>query len=176
MSGTVFRAADLARRTEKPFRIEPDATGRAAMAEALGISAVKKLAFQGRIVPEGKQDWRLEAQLGATVVQPCVVTLAPVTTRIDEPVARRYLARWSEPEPGTETEMPDDDTIEPLGAIIDPAAVMAEALALALPEYPRAEGADLGEAVFTEPGAEPLTDEAAKPFAGLADLKKKLEE
>ena len=28
----------------------------------------------------GARDWRLVAELGATVVQPCVVTLAPVTT------------------------------------------------------------------------------------------------
>jgi len=47
---------------------------------------------------------------------------------------------------------------------------MAEALALALPLYPRAPDADLGEAVFTTPGQAPMTHEAAKPFAGLADL------
>jgi uncharacterized metal-binding protein YceD (DUF177 family) len=141
----------------------------------MGISGVKKLLFEGQLTPNGRGDWRLDATLGATVVQPCVVTLAPVTTRIDEKVTRRFLSRWSEPEAGSETEMPEDDTTEPLGSAIDPAAVMAEALALALPDYPRAEGADLGTAVFTEPGAEPLTDEAAKPFAGLADLKKKLE-
>jgi uncharacterized metal-binding protein YceD (DUF177 family) len=95
-----------------------------------------------------------------------------VTTRIDEAVERRFLAHWSEPEPGSETEMPEDDSVEPLGAEIDPVAVMEEALAMALPDYPRAEDAELGDAVFSEPGAEPLTDEAAHPFAALAKLKK----
>ena len=50
----------------------------------------------------------------------------------------------------------------------------AEALALALPDFPRAEGVELGPAVFTEPGATPMTDEAAKPLAGLADLRDRL--
>ena len=167
-----FRAADLARRASLPFRIEPDAEARAALARRLGANEIRKLRFEGELRPEGKGDWKLEAKLGATVVQPCVVTLAPVTTRIDETVERRFVARWSEPEPGSETEMPEDETAEPLGAEIDPAAVMEEALALALPDYPRAEGAELGAAVFTEPGAEPLTDEAAHPFAALGKLKK----
>jgi uncharacterized metal-binding protein YceD (DUF177 family) len=167
-----FRAADLARCVALPFLVEPDAEARGALARRLGASAIRKLRFEGELRPEGKGDWRLEAKLGATVVQPCVVTLAPVTTRIDEAVERRFLAHWSEPEPGSETEMPEDDSVEPLGAEIDPAAVMEEALALALPDYPRAEDAELGAAVFSEPGAEPLTDAAAHPFAALAKLKK----
>ena len=175
MPDTTYRAADLAKRSEKAFSIEPDAEARKALAEALDISAIKKLRFAGTLSPVGKQDWRLEAELGATVVQPCVVTLAPVTTRIDTTVARRFMANWSEPEAGSEVEIPEDDTMEPLGAAIDLGAVMAEELALALPDYPRAEGAELGEAIFTEPSAEPMTDEAAKPFAGLAKLKKDLE-
>jgi hypothetical protein len=44
---------------------------------------VRKLRFIGTLEPEGAQDWRLTADLGATVVQPCVVTLAPVTTRLE---------------------------------------------------------------------------------------------
>ena len=49
------------------------------------------------------------------------------------------------------------------------------ALALALPLYPRAPGAELGQAVFAEPGTAPLKDEDLRPFAGLAGLKAKLE-
>ena len=49
-----------------------------------------------------------------------------------------------------------------------------EALSLAIPLYPRAEDATLGEAVFTEPGKQAMTDEDAKPFAGLASLRESL--
>ena len=153
--------------------LQPDAAARAALAEVLGVDAIRKLRFEGRLTPEGRRDWRLEARLGATVVQPCSVTLAPVTTRIDEEVLRRYVADLPEPPPG-ETEMPEDDCVDALPATLDLGAVMAEALALALPDFPRAEGVELGPAVFAAPGIAPLTDQAARPLAGLADLRDRL--
>jgi uncharacterized metal-binding protein YceD (DUF177 family) len=102
-----------------------------------------------------------------------VVTLEPVTTRIEEEVIRIYLANWSTPQE-TETEMTEDDSVEPLRDIIDLTALAAEVLALAIPQFPRAANAQLGEFNITEPGAVPLSDESAKPFAGLAALKDKL--
>lgn len=159
--------------TPRDVALRPDAEARAALARALGIDAVKKLRFEGHLLPEGKRDWRLEARLGATVVQPCSVTLVPVSTRIDTDVIRRYVADLPAPPPG-EIEMPEDDSVEPLSASLDLGAVMAEALALALPDFPRAAGVELGPAVFSEPGIRPLTDEATKPLAGLASLRDKL--
>lgn len=156
-----------------PVRLEPDAGGRAAVAAELGIPAVRKLRLEGRLLPEGRQDWRLEAHLGATVVQDCVVTLEPVTTRIEENLERRYVAGLPEPEPG-EHEMSAED-VEPLPGALDLGLVMLEALALALPPFPRAEGVELGEVVVSAPGAEPLTEERARPFAGLGDALKKRE-
>ncbi|WP_319637317.1 YceD family protein [Kangsaoukella pontilimi] len=162
---------------QRSFLVEPDAGARVKIAEDLGISAVKKLRFEGTVSPDAARDWRLEAKLGATVVQPCVVTLEPVTTRIDVPVVRRYLADMPQPEAaaGAEVEMPEDDSAEPLPGSVDPAAVMVEALALALPDFPRAEGVDPVEISVTEPGQTPMTDDDAKPFAGLASLRDRLE-
>ncbi|MCX8227096.1 MAG: DUF177 domain-containing protein, partial [Sulfitobacter sp.] len=37
-------------------------------------------------------------------------------------------------------------------------------------------GAELGQAVYAEPGVAPMTDEDARPFAGLAQLREKLED
>ena len=139
----------------------------------LGLSEVKKLRLTGILKPRGQRDWVFDGHLGATIVQPCVVTLTPVTTRIEEDVARHYVESWVEPEEG-EAEMPEDDTLEPLPDVIDLLALASEALALAIPDYPRAEGVELGEAFFVEPGVEAMSDEAAKPFAGLAALKEKL--
>lgn len=171
MSDTdALRVADLPQTAPTLFDLAPGAEARAALARELGLSALRKLRFEGRITASGKRDWLLEGHLGATVVQPCVVTLEPVTTRIDTKVRRLFLARM----PGTEAdevEMPEDDSAEALGAWIDPASVMAEALALALPLYPRKEDAELSEAVFTEPGKAPLRDEDTRPFAGLAGLR-----
>lgn len=164
-----IRIATAGARRTRNFSLAPDAVARAALAADLGISAIGKLGFDGTLTPEGRDDWRLEARLTATVVQPCVVTLDPVTTRIGETVTRRYLADWREPQ-GDEVEMPDDDTAEALPDVLDPAEVMAEALALALPAYPRAAAAGDRQAGFAAPGGAALSDAPRRPFAGLADL------
>lgn len=173
-SETALRVADLSQRADNSFSLRPDADALALIAQELDLSALRKLSFSGKIVPLGNSDWVLEATLGATVVQPCVVTLEPVTTRIDLSLRRQYVADYTvvdEPE----IEMPEDDNVEPLGQWIDPAIVMIEALALSVPDYPRKDDAEMGQMVYTKPGQAPMTDEDARPFAGLADLKQKLE-
>lgn len=170
-----IRVADLDQTRPTGFALRPDAGEMAAIAGALGLLGLRKLSFAGEIAAMGRRDWRLSGTLGATVVQPCVVTLEPVTTRIDVPVRRQYVADFDAPQ-DAEAEMPEDDSTEPLGTAIDPGAVMIEALALALPDYPRKAGADLGEAVFAAPGVTPMRDEDARPFAGLAGLRAALEE
>ena len=173
----VLRVADLPQGAERTFRREPDATARAALAQELGAQALRKLRLEGTLRPDGARGWRLDAMLGATAVQTCVVTLDPVTTRIDVPVARRYVpaAQLPRPEPGSETEMPEDDEIEPLGAVIDLDALIAESLALALPDHPRAPGAELGQTVHAAEGTTPITDEDARPFAALRGLRDRLD-
>ena len=171
----IVRFADLPNRKRTAFSIAPDAPARAAIAEALEIQGLRKLRFSGALLPIGKQDWHLEAALGATAQQACVVTLDPVTTRIDETVTRHYLADVTPPEftksDAAEIEMPEDDTTDLLPATLDLVDVMMEALALALPAYPRKDGVETGTAVFTEPGKAPMRDEDTRPFAGLADLR-----
>ena len=172
-SRRAFRVADLPQNRPAPFHFEPSAAEMEAIAAALELSALRKLRFQGEVSAHGRRDFALTGRLGATVVQPCVVSLEPVTTRVEVPVQRLYLADYEVPE-GDEVEMPEDDSTEALGAFIDPEAVMIEALSLALPLYPRADDAALDQAQFAAPGVTPMTDEAARPFAGLAALKDKL--
>lgn len=164
-----LRPSELAARKPTRLTLAPEAPVRAALAADLGILEIRKLSFKVELTPQGRHDWQLSAQLGATVVQECILTLAPVTTRLDLPITRRYLADMPEPE-GDEVEMPEDDTLEPLPEVIDLGDVMAEALALALPDYPRAEGASLAEGLGTPPGAEALTEDKLRPFANLAAL------
>lgn len=169
-----IRLSDLPNRRETRILLEPDAKARAALAETLGISVIRKLRFAGSLSPVGRRDWHLAVDLGTTVVQPCVITLNPVTTRIDETVTRSYVVQLDQIE-GEEVEMPEDETTERAPEILDLFAVMTEALALALPAYPRSEGAAVQHAIFTEPGKAPMTDEDTRPFAGLADLRNSLE-
>lgn len=167
--------AELSAHKPHRFNLCPDAPARAHLAQKLGIAGIRKLTFKGTLCADGKSDWRLEATLGATVIQPCVVTLAPVVTRIDKPAIHRFIAGLTTPEGEDETEMPEDETLEPLAAEIDLGRAMAQALALALPDYPRRDGAALGTHEFAAPGVTPMTDEDARPFAGLADLRDKLD-
>ena len=171
----VYRINELSAHKPHRFSIAPDAPARARLARELGITGIRKLSFQGTLEADGNSDWKLEATLGATVIQPCVVTLEPVVTRIDRQVLRRFIAGLAPPQEGEETEMPEDETIEALPDEIDTARIMAEALALALPDYPRSNGAMLETDSFAPPGVTPMADEDTKPFAGLAGLRDKLD-
>lgn len=153
---------------------EPDTDTRRQMAERLGINDLRKLRAQITLTPLSGSDWRLEVAWGATVVQPCVVTLAPVVTRIEDTSSLTYTARMPEITEA-EAEMPEDDSLEPLPDTIDLATTVGEMIALSLPDYPRAPEAEVVTAIFGPPGAAAMTDEDAKPFAGLASLKEKLE-
>ena len=174
-SARALRVSDLPQNASTAFEIVPDRSELATMAHALGLDGLRKVRFAGAVAAQGKADWTLRAKLGATVVQPCGVTLAPVTTRIDVDVSRLFLRDHEEPD-APELEMPEDETVEALGAWIDPEAVMIEARSLERPQFPRAADAELGEVVITEPGGQALRDADLKPFAGLAALRAQLDE
>ena len=169
----ILRLADLTNRHATTFALTTTQGERDAVAAHLDILGVKKLTFSGEITPQGRGDWQLTAKLGATVVQPCVATLAPVTTRLDEDIRRVYARDFTYPE-GAEAEMPEDDAVEPLPQTLDLGAVMVEALSLGLPPFPRADGAELGQVLAAAEGVTPMTDDDAKPFAGLGALRDKL--
>lgn len=168
-----FPVRGLPTRKPQRFDLKTTAQDRELLAALLGITAVHSLQFKGEIRPMGRNDFELEAVMEAQIEQPCIVSLVPVLTDIREIVVRRYLSEMPEPE-ADEMEVPEDDSTEPLPDVIDAGAVLAEALALALPAYPRAPGQELGTAVFGPEGQAPLTDEAIRPFAGLAGLAAKL--
>ena len=182
-----LRVGALSPHAPTAFDIRPDSAARQKIARDLDLPNLPALRFAGQVAAEGDEDWRLDAHLSARVVQPCVVTLAPVTTDLEEDVSRRFLAQMPDMLPTgahasaleseqeeVEIELPEDENIDPLGREIDLWRVMVEALALALPLYPRAEGAALGQAQFAADGVTPLSDADLRPFAGLAALRDKL--
>lgn len=174
----VLSVARLRGQSEFAFDLSPDAAEAAALARLMGAQALRKLRFAGRLTAAPDGAWRLEAELGATVVQTCVITLEPVTTRIDVPVARLFVP--GAPSDGAEIvivgdEEDEGDEIEPLGAAIDLGLVATEALALALPAYPRRADARLEDALGAPVAGAAQSDEPEiKPFAGLAALRAKM--
>ena len=152
---------------ESPTEAEADA-----IRENLGLRGLRKMRFQGEITPLRKRGWHVTGTLGASITQECVVSLDPVKTRIDTDVSLRFL-----PDKDIDYDTPEDvleDDVEPLEAVIDLGHVAVEALALAMPEYPRSEAAGAAQAVATPQGAEPIKDEETKPFAGLSALRDSL--
>ncbi len=176
----MMKVADLDVHHPNPFDIRLSAKQRAQMAEALDIPEIRKLKFSGAVSASGQKDWELRAKLGATIVQTCVVTLDPVVTRLDLPVARDFvpsleaLYQGATVEDGAEIEMPENENIEVLGQSIDIGTVLFEALALALPLYPKAENATLNQTTFAPDGITPMQDEDTRAFAGLAALRDKM--
>lgn len=164
-----LRVAHLNPRKPTELTLSPDAAARDRIAADLGLERLPQARLDLRIAAAGNDAWELTGRLTARVVQPCVITLAPVDTAIDEPVRRIYSPHAAQPDPdttGAGIEMPDDET-EPLGQTIDAGAVLVEALALALPLYPRAPGAELPQ----ENAADDAADgDTRRPFADLAAL------
>ena len=169
-----LRISDIPKATVRPFDIAFTTSEMETVSGILSALSVKKMRIRGEISPSGSKDWILTAQVGATVTQSCVVSLKPVQTRVDVPVTLKYAADYQFNEDDSVSEMDPDENIEPLVDEIDLVIIAIEALALVLPDYPRLENATLETAIFTEPGAAPMTDDDAKPFASLASLKDKL--
>ncbi len=168
-----FRTGGLSPRKPTRFSYRPDAGERAAIAADLGLIALYALDLTGEIRPAGRDELVLEAVLTASADQACSVTLAPVSAKLSESVRRRYVAGLESPE-GDEVEMPEDDSVEPMPEMIDLAEIATEALALALPLYPRAPGAEFALGLHAAEGVTPLSDADLKPFAGLQGLAAKL--
>jgi uncharacterized metal-binding protein YceD (DUF177 family) len=170
----VLDLAQLRERMNFAFDISPGPVEAQAIARLMGAQAVRKLRFAGTLAPLATEGWQLEGQFGATVVQTCVVTLEPVTTRVDQAVRREYRPIRGEGPSDILVSPEDDDEVEPLGRDIDLGLLAIETLALALPAYPRKPGAELERRSFAVEGVTPLEDADTKPFAALAALKDKL--
>lgn len=174
--GSIVELASLDRGRSHAASFLADAETCAAIAAELGLRGLRKFRLEARLVALPGGGWQLTGRLGATVVQDCVVTLEPVRSRIETELSRRYLPDLPPPpdEPGVEVEMDPDTDTEPLPPRISLREIATEALALALPDFPRAPGAALDQASAAPPGVAPLRDEDTKPFAALARLRDKL--
>lgn len=168
-----FRTGGLSPRKPTRFSYRPDAAERASLAKELNLLALHALDLTGEIRPSGRDELVLEARLTARADQPCSVTLVPVPAAVEETVRRRYVAGLETPE-GDEVEMPEDDTVEPMPDQIDLSEIAAEALALALPLYPRAPGVEFSQALHAGDGVAPLSDADVKPFSALQGLAEQL--
>lgn len=162
----------------RTFRVEAEHGELEALARRFELVSLDRLAAEGAIFPEANSGlFRLKARVMADVVQSCVVTLAPVASRLDVAFERLYGAdvenEWTDKDDsGRELFLnPEEDLLpEPLlGESVDVGEAVAEQLALELIPFPRAAGA-----VFEgiPDGSRDVSEgaEGNGPFAALAAL------
>ncbi len=172
--------ADLRDATAR-FEGEASEIERAALAKRFDILSVESLSYSLESVP-WRSGVKLSGVLKAVAVQKCVVTLDPVTEKIDEELQRGFLPfedLYPEAKPGFEHEIAVDKELgevpELLTDPLDIGEIIAETLGVALDPYPRS--AEAGEVSMSAapPGVEPITDADMKPFSSLEALRKKME-
>ncbi len=156
-----------------PFLLVPRRSAAAAMAADIGAIEIKKLRFEGVVVSTGTSSWQLTGQLGATVIQECVVSLAPVKTRLDVKVVRNFTTEEAAGTTRSYAPVPELD-IEVVARSIDLAAVAREALLLELPIYPKIEGAEAKMSKFPGGTGPEFHEEGRRPFASLSELRNRL--
>ncbi len=155
--------------TGRQFQLAADAGTRAAIARAVGLRDLSRLAANFEVSRHGRGGLRVVGDIAATVTQDCVVTLEPVESDVNETVDLLFLP------PAARTDLAgavtDDNMIAPdeapeplIGGAIDLGAVATEFLTLGLDPYPRKPGA-----TFDVPAT---ADDSEHPFAALAALKK----
>lgn len=180
-----FALAQLGEEGRRDLTLEaaPDEAG--ALAQRFGVSAVSQLKAEVRISGEAKEGLRASGKIKARVVQPCVVTLEPVESALSVPFAVRLVAEG--PTDGTSTlfegevelteeEAEGEDTETYFGETVDLGEIVAQTLALHIPQYPRAAGADDEvRALMGQGDGAAMTPAGENPFAALASLKARMD-
>jgi uncharacterized metal-binding protein YceD (DUF177 family) len=158
--------------TGRDVVLAADEEDRAALADAIGVTAVNSLHVQLHAV-KFRGGMRVTGRLTAEIVQPSVVSLEPVTQAVSEPIDRVFLPGGEKSFAGPAgaevfvdlegDEIPDHFD----GPEADLTDLIVETLALGTDLYPRAEGENI-DAVL------PKSDDAPEsPFAALKALKDK---
>ena len=175
------RPFTVARAAAVPFemRLEAKEDELERLAGFLEVDAVTALAADLRITPFRREGVRVRGEVRAHIVQSCVVTLEPIESDLAEPVDATYLPEQSrqfrrkvneEGELLVDPEGPDDP--EPFsGSEIDIAAVVIEAIGLAIDPYPRKPDAELPPEISDEADETTAADQKGSPFAALKDWK-----
>ena len=134
----------------------------AALARRFSLLALDRLEAGLRLEWVAGRLLRLEATLSAEVVQECVVTLEPVSSRVED----RFILLYG-PAAATSDGVirADEEVLEPIiDGRIDLGEAVAQQLSLAIDPFPRAPGS----AAPAAPG-----EGMASPFAALAEWRKK---
>ena len=178
ISDKIIKFANLNTVKTNSFHWRCDAINKSQIAKELDLLSVEKIDFKGKISAHGKRKWLLSGKLGATAIQECVVTLEAVKCRIDEKIKRIYIPAEEIPslekDDIRDVELELDENLEPLTNSLDLSTIALEALALALPDYPRSNNAEYVTRSIGIDDQIVAEENSQNPFAILNTLKEKL--
>jgi uncharacterized metal-binding protein YceD (DUF177 family) len=153
--------------------IAATADERAALAARLGLLEVDRLEAVVRLRrPTGGDLVRVDGRFEAEVTQACVVTLAPLRSRVARDFAVVYSLAPGQDSLATavEVDIEQEDPPEALGPEgLDLGEAVVQQLAVSLDSYPRSEGGDLAQLGW-QAGEEDAEPESS-PFEALKALK-----
>jgi hypothetical protein len=157
------RPFDLAalQRQRGPIRIEASIDERKAIAEEFNLLALDTLEAEFEMAPGLGDAFELTGRVRSSLVQSCVVSLAPVPQTLDEAMVLDLVPAGSPMAEVEETDDRDPPAVYEDGSV-DLGAIALEYFALGLDPYPRAPGAVLP--------AEANSDQPSGPFAALGKL------
>lgn len=147
------------------YDIAASAEERAALAKRFDLLTLDRLEARVQLVPIAAGFYRLSAALEAELTQACVVTFAPVASRLSESFSLLYGAHDDQKDVLLDGE---SEIVEPIeGGMVDIGEAVAQQLSLALDPFPRAAEApaQCGAIVAGEQRLD-------SPFAVLAKLRK----
>ena len=131
VSSFTMLVGQVIRQKGAKFDFNLDGVARLDGAAQLKIVKISKLHFCGTITPLGAKDWQMEATLGASIVQECVVSLTPVKTRISESITRHFITgeRGERIESPEQVEMDGNTETDPTPDVFDFVQIALEAVA-----------------------------------------------
>lgn len=170
-SSPICRLVDLSDLSQGGLdtEIETSAAERGAIADWAGVSAVHVFTATVSLRKLSSTRFSMTTAWRAEVEQPCVVTLEPVISVLEQTIRRELHYLPHPPETGGELTLAagDDETPDSIESLhYDMAAPLLEEFSLALDPYPRKAGVH-----FEAPAEAP--DAADNPFAVLNALKEK---
>lgn len=149
---------------------------RARLALRLGIEALERLEGRARIEPRAGGRFRLHVDFVADVLQSCVVTLEPVSSRVEGQFDVVCAEETDPATPDVFVEPEGEEPPEPIvGGQVDVGELLVQYLALEIDPYPRQGDASVPADYRPEGTAGPDGSDADgtgdNPFAALAALK-----
>ena len=155
------------KREGTPYKLVATVTERADIAEFLGLLELRHLSAELTLARSASGIIAVTGHIKADLAQSCVVTLESVPQLMVEEIDRRFVPdgpAGSAPHL-VDVVLDERDPPDTYGNIgIDIGAAAVEQLSLGLDPYPRAQGAELPEAVLDRPAADDL------PFAVLKSV------